>query len=456
LSAPELDRELGLEVYLTKGSGVGGSIRMAPEDFVVEEVLVDGSRAHVSGATPSRVLNSTLQRQRFLLCILVKRNWDTLVAVKNVAKQLGVGQGSIQIAGIKDAKAVTAQHVTIDGASMEDVLKVNVKDIQLYAIGYVREALSTYYLLGNHFTIKIKAIAQEQSTVKKWLTQNFKELETVGGIPNFFGHQRFGTTRPITHLVGKALVQGKFEEAAMFFLAKSSMHEHPASRKARQQLAETRDFKKALDGFPRQLRFERLMLAHLATSPTDFIGAFQRLPLKLQELFVQAHQSLLFNRFLGSRLKAGYALDRAVVGDYVVGVERSGLPLTKFSKMVSLQDEAAINERVKAGKMRVALPIIGARQKLSEGVMGQIEQEILEDEGIKLDELRLNQLSRVGGGGGLRTVAASVGDFKFDVSTSAEGEGCQAELSFMLHRGCYATVLLREMMKPTDPLAAGF
>ncbi len=64
----------------------------------------------------------------------------------------------IQIAGIKDAKAITAQHVTIEEASPEDVSKINVKDIEIHPIGYVRNSLSSYYLLGNHFTIKIKSI----------------------------------------------------------------------------------------------------------------------------------------------------------------------------------------------------------------------------------------------------------------------------------------------------------
>ena len=132
-----------------------------------------------------------------------------------------------------------------------------------------------------------------------------QELEALGGIPNFFGHQRFGTTRPITHLVGKALVRGDFEEAAMLFLAKPSVHEHPASRQARQELQSTKNFKQALENFPKQLRFERLMLNHLADNPDDFVGAFQRLPVKLQELFVQAHQSYLFNRFLSERIKHG-------------------------------------------------------------------------------------------------------------------------------------------------------
>jgi tRNA pseudouridine13 synthase len=453
---PLLDKQLGIETYLTRSPGVGGVIRGEVEDFVVEEVLVDGSKANVDGGPTGRVLGSTLQRQRYLLCVLVKRNWDTFIAVKNVAKQLGVDQNLIQIAGIKDAKAVTAQHLTIEGGLMEDAARVNVKDIQIRPVGYVREALSTYYLLGNRFTVKIKAIEHDESTAEARLAQTIRENEEAGGIPNFFGHQRFGTTRPITHLVGRALVRGSFEEAAMLFLAKPSVYEHPASRQARQQLQETGDFKRALENFPKQLRFERLMLSHLAENPSDFVGAFRRLPLKLQELFVQAHQSYLFNRFLSGRLAHGYALNRAETGDWVVGVERSGLPLTKASRIVAAEEVAAVNTQVKAGKMRVALPIVGVRQRLSEGVIGQIEQQVLLEESVRLEELRVNSLSRAGGKGGLRAAVTPVGDLKFHVSANTEAKGCQAELSFMLQRGCYATVLLREIMKPPDPLAAGF
>ena len=87
-----LDKELGIEVYVTKGAGVDGVIREEADDFVVEEVLVDGSKASVNGVVAGGVLGYTSQRQRFLLCVLVKRNWDTFIAVKNVAKQLGIDQ----------------------------------------------------------------------------------------------------------------------------------------------------------------------------------------------------------------------------------------------------------------------------------------------------------------------------------------------------------------------------
>ena len=456
MSVPDIDKILGMEVFATKTEGIGGKIKGSVDDFVVEEVLVDGSEASVNYVAPSRVLGSTLQKQKYLLCILVKRNWDTFIAVKNIAKSLGIDQARVQFAGIKDAKAITAQHVSIANVSLEDAQKIEVKDVEVRPIGYIREQMSLFYLLGNNFTITIRNLDQPEVAVVESIKQTIHELGVLGGAPNFFGHQRFGTTRPITHLVGKALVQGHFEEAAMLFLAKPSVHEHPASRLARQELETTKNFKTAKEIFPKQLRFERQMLNHLADDPDDFVGAFQRLPLKLQALFVQAHQSHLFNRFLSGRVKNSLPLNEAVVGDFVVGVERSGLPLTTFAKIASAENLAEINAQIKAGRQRVALPIFGVKQKLSEGIMGQIENRVLEQEGIEADNLHVNELSRLGGKGGLRTIVAPIKDFKLqNVSAKQEGE-FRITVSFMLLRGSYATVVLREIIKPSDPVSSGF
>jgi tRNA pseudouridine13 synthase len=451
LPVPDVDKLLGMEVYATKSAGVGGVIKEAVDDFIVEEVLVDGTKASVGGSVPSRAIGSTVQKQRFLLCLMVKRNWDTFIATKKVAKSLDIDQNRVQFAGIKDAKAVTAQHLTIENATVEDIAKVDVKDVQVKPIGYIREMLSLFYLLGNNFTIAIKNTDAPETAVKEQIEETMQEITAIGGLPNFYGHQRFGTTRPITHLVGKALVQGHFEEAAMLFLAKPSPYEHPASRQARQNLQDTHDFKSAYENFPRQLRFERLMLSRLAESPTDYAGAFQRLPLKLQALFVQAHQSYLFNRFLSERLRRGMPLNEAVDGDFVVGVERSGLPLTTVSKAVTTETLGAVNAQIKAGKLRVALPIVGAKAKLSGKEMGEIENEILQAEGVGSMDGWRNELSRIGGKGGLRTAAAPIRDFKIERATVNS-----VQINFMLLRGCYATVLLRELIKPKDPVAAGF
>jgi tRNA pseudouridine13 synthase len=457
-SVPRIDKLIGIDVYATETAGVGGGIRESVDDFVVEEALVDGAKAEIEKAAENRVLGASLSKQRYLLCVLVKRDWDTFIAVRNIAKQLGISQRQIQIAGIKDAKAVTAQHITIEHVQMEDILKVNVKDIEVRPLGYIRDKLSSYYLLGNNFTIRIKEIRLSESTIEKRITETARALDTVGGIPNFFGHQRFGTTRPITHLVGKAIVEGEFEEAAMLFLAKPSVHEHPSSRNARKELQSTQDFKKALQNFPRQLRYERLMLRHLIGNPEDFVGAFRWLPAKLQALFVQAYQSYMFNHFLSERTKNGFSLNKAEVGDYVVNVERSGLPMLNTARVADEENLSKTNELVKVGKMRVALPLIGTKQRLSQGAMGQIEKQILEEESVNTENFRVEAVPEISGRGGLRTVVAPVKSFKMHgVSACATNQSArQANLSFMLLRGSYATVLLREMIKPIDPRKAGF
>ena len=186
MSAPSLDKQLGIEVYATQTLGVGGVIREAIDDFAVEEILVDGSKAPLSGAVAGKVLGSRSQEQRFLLCVMVKRNWDTFIAIKNIAKQLGIDQRRIQIAGIKDAKAVTAQHLTIDGGKANDAMKVNVKDIRIIFVGYLREALSLYYLLGNQFTIKIKGIECLRIHLSNEDNPNYRRFGNFRRLPELF------------------------------------------------------------------------------------------------------------------------------------------------------------------------------------------------------------------------------------------------------------------------------
>ena len=56
-----------MDVYATKTEGIGGRIKESVDDFIVEEVLVDGTKASVSGVVPTRVIGSSAAKQHFLL-----------------------------------------------------------------------------------------------------------------------------------------------------------------------------------------------------------------------------------------------------------------------------------------------------------------------------------------------------------------------------------------------------
>jgi len=457
LSVPRLEKAIGIEVYATSSLGVGGLIRQHIEDFIVKEVLVDGSKAELNKYS-SQVLGSSPIKNRYLICVLVKRDWDTFLALQAIAKQLDLSPRYIQIAGIKDAKALTAQYITVEDRSFEEIQKVQVKDIYVHPIGYFHSRFSSYYLLGNHFDITMRAIDHSRSMIKNRMIRTIEEFKEIGGVPNFFGHQRFGTIRPITHLVGKAIVQDDFRKAAWLYLAKPSLHEHPESRIAREQLQRTQDFKQALKIFPKQLRYERWMLKHLANKPEDFVGAFRRLPIKLRKLFPQAYQAYLFNKFLSKRLEKGFPLNRAEVGDYVVNVERSGLPMIKMRRKADTGTITEIDRAIQAGKMRLAMPLVGFKHYFSKGVQDEIEKQILEEEGITAANFKIEAMPETSLRGGLRTVLVPMNDFllKSIAANQVNRSKYEVEVSFTLYRGSYATIVLRELMKPTSIVQAGF
>ncbi|MGB9959201.1 MAG: tRNA pseudouridine(13) synthase TruD [Candidatus Bathyarchaeales archaeon] len=453
---PKIEKTIGMEVYATKTPGIGGTIRNSVEDFIVEELLVNGSKAEIQ-PREIQVLSPTA-REPYLLCVLVKRNKDTFMALKAIAAQLGISVDNIRIAGIKDTKAVAAQHATLKGFSAEDVKKISVKNVEVYPIGLFHRPLSAYYLLGNNFQVVIRKIRHSKSTIKERVAKVLGDIKGVGGVPNFFGHQRFGTTRPITHIVGKALIQGDFEKASMLFLAKSTPLEHPESRQAREQLWKTQDFKQALKEFPEKLYYERLMLKHLTKRDNDFMGAFRRFPKKLLILFPQAYQSYLFNRFLSKRMSLGLSLNRAEVGDYVVKLDTLGLPITQAPVVASHETLNEINLKTEIGKMHVAIPLLGFRQKLSQGMQGEIEKQVLEEEGISPENFKVKGMPELSLKGGVRAVLATLKNFSLNEIARDETNPSKwkVEVEFMLQRGSYATVFLREIMKPRNLVKSGF
>jgi len=447
--ASSLEARLGMEVYASSTRGIGGRIRSELEDFIVEEILLDGSKASVNLRRDSCQVSG---RGGYLICILIKRGWDTLTVIEEIARQIGISPDMISIAGIKDAQALTAQHVSI-GAISPEKIRLNLKDVCLIPTRFSKEKISTRVLMGNQFNITVRSIFHSPSETHRMISETWREISSLSEVPNFFGHQRFGTIRPITHMVGRFIVKERFEEGALLFLSEPSEHESSDARNAREYLRETCDFRSALKRFPRRLIYERLMLRYLSKYPRDYLGAFRRLPVKLRRLFVQAYQSYLFNRFLSERMKRKISLTHVQKGDYVVKIGCKGLPTDVFIR-VDEGNLRSLFSKVEKGDMALALPVIGFDQQLSSGVQGEIEREILEQENVQPSDFKIEGMLESSMRGGLRKALASVMNFSFKIRR--DSDETMVQFRFMLHKGSYATVVLREFMKPEDPASSGF
>src|SRR5438093_878856 len=96
---------------------------------------------------------------------------------------------------------------------------------------------------------------------------------SFGGFPNFFGLQRFGSVRPITHIVGRHIVRGEFKEAVDTYVANPIEGEGPESYAVRAALRDTGDVHAALRSYPKSYGFEKAILNHLVSRPEAYLGA---------------------------------------------------------------------------------------------------------------------------------------------------------------------------------------
>ena len=173
-----LEIKIGMEVYASSTRGIGGKIRSEPEDFIVEEVLLDGSKASVH---PCRGTRQVSGRGRYLICLLIKRGWDTLVATEKIAREIGVSPDMISIAGIKDAHALTAQHISIGAVSPEKI-KIRLKGVSLIPMRFSEEKISAKILLGNQFGIAVRSIMYDPAEAYGIIDETWRRSRVSAGL----------------------------------------------------------------------------------------------------------------------------------------------------------------------------------------------------------------------------------------------------------------------------------
>ncbi|GGM95159.1 tRNA pseudouridine synthase D [Thermus composti] len=158
--------------FLTEGlPGVGGEIRVEPQDFQVEEVPA----------------YSPLGEGEHLFFLLEKEGLTTRQVVEFLRDQVGVPEKEIGVAGLKDKHARTRQWLSIP-RKYEDALCLleNLRGVRLLTADLHPHKLRTGHLKGNRFRILIRG-AHGRERAEAIL----KALQAKG-VPNYYGPQRFG------------------------------------------------------------------------------------------------------------------------------------------------------------------------------------------------------------------------------------------------------------------------
>ncbi|MDY6776610.1 MAG: tRNA pseudouridine(13) synthase TruD [Candidatus Nanohaloarchaea archaeon] len=379
--------ELPTWEYYSETEGVEGSIKEQIDDFKVEEIAdpdLDGGDAVI------------LKMKKF--------NMTTMDAIRELSNVLHVSRKRFGYAGNKDKRAITTQYVSVEGLDEEDLHHVFIPDLDIEVLGE-GEQIGLGDLESNSFEIVVRNIPLSSSDIESRVDSIIDELD--GHTPNYFGSQRFGSQRAVTHEVGRHMLNEDFKEAVWTYVAKPSEEEHEKISKVREELWESREVEKAAEKFPEQYRYEKILLYHLAKNGEDYVGALKRLPEGLQKLFVHAYQSYVFNRALSSLLADGF---------------------DDFS---------------------AELPLVGYKTSLRDEKGDRKVEEVMEEDGVEQNDFKLPEFPHLRTEGEYRRCFVPVEDFEL---VEVEDDNLNmnknlAKVSFKLEKGSYATAFLRELMK---------
>ena len=279
----------------TEFDGTGGKIKQLNKDFIVREIPPSG-KPIFDGSEIGEDLGGL-----FIHCVMWKSGFDTFSAIKRLSSLLKITEEDFGFAGLKDAAAETYQRISIWDANIDWIKNVDLPNIRLFHPIRQKFAVKIGDLLGNYFKIRIRGIHKNWNEDDlEFLNKNFE----VKGVLNFYGPQRFGSTRPILHVLGKLLLQNRYSEVIDHYLGTISPLENEKIVQLRKEYLDTNSFGNLVNKFPNSYRIERLLLSGLETRRTSK-NIVLSLPKQFLRLAISAYQSYLFNRVLSFVNEAG-------------------------------------------------------------------------------------------------------------------------------------------------------
>ncbi len=400
--------------YLTRDiPGIGGVIRQRPEDFFVQELP----------------LYEPCGEGQHVYCEIEKLGLTTFQAIDQIARALNVAGRDIGYAGMKDAQAITRQVLSIAGTTEEAVMRLTIPNLKILWARRHGNKLRLGHLAGNRFAIKVRQV--DPTAVVR--LQPLIDLLIARGMPNYFGEQRFGR-RGDNHLLGAALIRGDLEGFLKLLLGSPNPSVDDAQVLGARKAFERGDYEAALRLWPRRGGMERRVL-HRFIKTGKARAAVGAVDEKLRRLFVSALQSELFNRVVARRIDT---LDRVMTGDMAYKHDNGAC--------FKVEDEAAEQPRCAAFEISPTGPLIGYRMTMPQGQPLAIEQAAMEELGLKPEDFRVEGRLKVKGARRpLRVRPADV-----QIAGGVDEHGPHVTVAFTLPAGSFATVMMREIMKPAQ------
>ena len=396
-----------LPYLTTEIAGVAAVIKRSEDDFRVEELPLyelEGAGDHV----------------HFLV---EKRGQTTNSLIREVSRKLDLPQGAVGYAGLKDARAVTRQMLSVEHVTRERCLELELSNARVLTADRHRNKLKRGHLAGNRFTVLLREC--DTSRIDD-VREVLRTLERVG-LPNAYGPQRFGA-RGDSARIGGAILEANHREAIELIAGRPGELDYDAVKEAR-ELFDSECYAEATRAWPRGFELSAKLCGAMDKHRGRASRAIRVLSKREKAFYISAWQSELFNHVLSARMPD---IDQLFEGEYAWN--HGG------RRFFEVRDLAAERARADCFEVSAAGPLFGPTTPYSAGHIGELERAVLEDCGVTLEALDTRRFAGITGGRrALRVQPKEVSVEELDAQT--------LRLKFSLPEGAFATSLLRELGK---------
>jgi tRNA pseudouridine13 synthase len=444
----EVEEFVGIKSYVTRNFiGIGGIYKEKFKDFIVKEILKNDKTLSIKEDYKSSQFSEEL-KDRFTTFNLIKVNRDTFEALRLIRKNLNVPYDWIKHSGLKDKFSISVQKISVRGNHIDKLRKLRIKDIFIRNIQPSKKPVKMGSHKGNNFTIVLRNIDNIENLKER--VESYIENLNKFGFPNYFGLQRFGNYRPNSHKVGSFLMAGNFEKAYKEFVLTTYSTESSESRTVRSALRINNNLEEAYNNFPKSLNYERNMIYHLIENPGDYKGSINTLPSSLKQLLISSYQSFLFNKMLSLRLEKGISAFNPIKGDVISILDDYNGNITQVKYIYGGVYDKFLKRAIELDRASIVIPIIGFKTKLNQfPLMKTLFEEIKEEENIDETIFKSEFMEEPEFKGSIRAITMKPIGLKmieFDDDDLYPGKK-KIKLEFSLLKGCYATMLIRELIK---------
>nr|XP_054752354.1 pseudouridylate synthase PUS7L-like [Lytechinus pictus] len=375
---------------------------------------------------------------------LQKINTETLSAIQQLARLIGVQTSAFTYAGIKDKKAVTSQEMVVKDITSKRLEDISNQLPQWLKVGSIHprtKPMVTAELWGNHFDITLQNVERKAGSskieggsegcgrveLKNSIEHCIKCVEEKGFI-NYFGEQRFGASshdpsQALTTIspadVGHAILQGEYKEAVSLILSPDDgpcANPSDPTNVAKRCFQQTGSPREALKQMPAMKTRECLLLKALNRHGTDDEGcikALMNIPHNMRQMYIHAFCSLLWNQVASWRMRYyGY---HAVEGDLVCTTDPEAKVHTVTEDDIA-QDKYTI--------MEVMLPLPGNNIQYPSHTAGGEYQRRLDEAGLGECTFRIPAL-KLNIPGGYRKVIARPKNLTWGLDSRSDSTGDQ-------------------------------